>query len=255
MSELKLNEQIAFLRKQKGITQEDLAQALGVTNQSVSKWESGVCCPDIQLLPELAKYFNVSIDEIMGYKPADTFYDVYLKIKSLFEATDSNKCFDLAYKLAFLLAEGTFTKGYKEYVPWNTDKVRTEDDDFYKWGSSICNEPEGNSVVKRNSVFISSNKCAKPITNSDIREIYTALQPFTEKNVLRVLYALYELTVNDFDLFVTIKEIAQKCRLSELAVENALDILPVRICADGEKYRIEGNFMHIPPLFMMLKEK
>ena len=44
---MKINEQIAALRKKKGITQESLAQVLGVTNQSVSKWESGQCCPDI----------------------------------------------------------------------------------------------------------------------------------------------------------------------------------------------------------------
>lgn len=63
---MKINEQIATLRKQKGVTQGELASALGVTNQSVSKWESGQCCPDIQLIPEIAKYFDVSIDELMG---------------------------------------------------------------------------------------------------------------------------------------------------------------------------------------------
>ncbi len=41
MNTIKLHEQISFLRKQKGLTQEQLANALGVTNQSVSKWESG----------------------------------------------------------------------------------------------------------------------------------------------------------------------------------------------------------------------
>lgn len=72
MSAIKINEQIAFLRKQKGVTQEELAKALGVTNQSVSKWESGSCCPDIQLLPGIAAYFGVTADELLGYRPADT---------------------------------------------------------------------------------------------------------------------------------------------------------------------------------------
>lgn len=85
MSVIKISEQIAFLRRQKGITQEQLAQALGVTNQSVSKWKSGTCCPDIQLLPDIAAYFGVSTDELLGYKPADTFGDISLKIKALFE--------------------------------------------------------------------------------------------------------------------------------------------------------------------------
>lgn len=67
MSNLKLNDQITFLRKQKGVTQEELANVLDVTNQAVSKWESAQCCPDIQLLPKIAKYFDVSIDELMGY--------------------------------------------------------------------------------------------------------------------------------------------------------------------------------------------
>ena len=63
---MRINEQILALRKQKGVTQEEVAIALGVTNQAVSKWESGHCCPDIQLLADIANYFEVSIDELMG---------------------------------------------------------------------------------------------------------------------------------------------------------------------------------------------
>ena len=61
-----INSQITRLRKRMNITQYELAKAVGVTNQSVSKWESGICCPDIQLLPVLAKFFGVTIDELMG---------------------------------------------------------------------------------------------------------------------------------------------------------------------------------------------
>ena len=67
MENIKLNEQIILLRKEKGITQEELAKVLGVTNQAVSKWESAQCCPDIGLLQDIADYFGVSIDELMGH--------------------------------------------------------------------------------------------------------------------------------------------------------------------------------------------
>ena len=52
MDNLKLNDTISFYRKKQGLTQEELAVKLGVTNQSVSKWESAQCCPDISLIRE-----------------------------------------------------------------------------------------------------------------------------------------------------------------------------------------------------------
>ena len=61
-----LGNKIAALRKEQGLTQEALAQRLEVTNQSVSKWESDQCCPDIQLLPKLADIFGVTIDALFG---------------------------------------------------------------------------------------------------------------------------------------------------------------------------------------------
>ena len=61
--------QIALLRKRQNITQETLAQQLGVTNQAVSKWESDQCCPDVMLLPKIADIFGISIDELFG-RPA-----------------------------------------------------------------------------------------------------------------------------------------------------------------------------------------
>ena len=68
MESLKLYDTISFYRKRQGLTQEELAKKLGVTNQSVSKWESAQCCPDIGLLPMLADIFEISIDELFGRK-------------------------------------------------------------------------------------------------------------------------------------------------------------------------------------------
>lgn len=63
--------QIANYRKKLGMTQEELARQLDVTNQAVSKWESEQCCPDIMLLPKLADIFEITIDELFG-RAADT---------------------------------------------------------------------------------------------------------------------------------------------------------------------------------------
>ena len=65
---IKIGENITFLRKKKGLTQDELAKELNVSNQAVSKWESGKCCPDIELLPVLAHFFEVSIDELLVSK-------------------------------------------------------------------------------------------------------------------------------------------------------------------------------------------
>ena len=67
---IKINEQISQLRRQAGMTQEELAAKLGVTNQAVSKWESAQCCPDIALLPDIARLFGLTVDELLTGEPA-----------------------------------------------------------------------------------------------------------------------------------------------------------------------------------------
>ena len=61
-----LGNKIAQYRKSLNLTQDALAQQLGVTNQAVSKWESDQCCPDVMLLPKLADIFGITIDELFG---------------------------------------------------------------------------------------------------------------------------------------------------------------------------------------------
>lgn len=63
---IKLNENIKKYRLQKGMTQSQLAAIFNVSDQAVSRWENGNTYPDIQLLPALADYFDISIDELMG---------------------------------------------------------------------------------------------------------------------------------------------------------------------------------------------
>lgn len=258
MTTIKIHEQIAFLRKQKGLTQEDLAGALGVTNQAVSKWESAQCCPDITLLPDIANIFGVSIDELMGYRTTESFENIYLKLKSLFESTPAEDVFGKAYRLSILLHEAACTKGYKTYVPWNTDRNLGLEERMSKWDFSACSEPEGATVLTRGGMFISDAAQFESPTASELRDLYLSLERFCDLKTLKVLYALYELTVNDFDLYVPLSDIARKAKLSEPVVEEALEQIPVTVKPDEQGallYRIEGCFMHVPSLLLMLRNR
>ncbi len=64
---MNLGNRIRELRKKNGVTQEQLANALGLSPQAVSKWEMNVGYPDISLLPSIAAYFRVSMDELFAY--------------------------------------------------------------------------------------------------------------------------------------------------------------------------------------------
>ena len=65
VSSMKIGSNIAALRKEKGITQEELANALGVSAQAVSKWENNSSCPDVSLLTVIADYFGVTVDALL----------------------------------------------------------------------------------------------------------------------------------------------------------------------------------------------
>lgn len=67
---LNISETIKRLRKERDITQETLASALGVSCQSISRWENGVAYPDIEMIPEIAAYFEISTDILFGLDEA-----------------------------------------------------------------------------------------------------------------------------------------------------------------------------------------
>jgi transcriptional regulator with XRE-family HTH domain len=60
------------MRKEKGITQEQLADVLCISAGAVSKWETGASIPDIAMLPKIANFFGVSIDKLFGFKLTET---------------------------------------------------------------------------------------------------------------------------------------------------------------------------------------
>ena len=66
--DMTIGKRIAALRKEKGLTQEELASHMGVSPQAVSKWENDQTCPDISALPKLARLLGVTVDELLEGK-------------------------------------------------------------------------------------------------------------------------------------------------------------------------------------------
>lgn len=64
-----LGGKIAELRRNIGLTQDEMSEKLGVTPQAVSKWENDISCPDIMLLPKLAKLLGTTVDELLSNEP------------------------------------------------------------------------------------------------------------------------------------------------------------------------------------------
>lgn len=69
--EIRLSKKIKELRKGRNVSQEVLAQALGVSFQAVSKWETGTCMPDVTMIPAIASFFEVSTDELFDFNLAE----------------------------------------------------------------------------------------------------------------------------------------------------------------------------------------
>lgn len=107
---------ICSLRKSKGYTQSALAEMLGISNRTVSKWETGDGLPDISMLPELAKVLGVSVDEILAGKRVQA-EDCAVKVEEVENKDNLLNLFKIAFVISLFFALfgallGTITELY-----------------------------------------------------------------------------------------------------------------------------------------------
>lgn len=131
MKEINIARIIINKRREKGLTQDDLASYIGVSKASVSKWETGQSYPDITFLPQLAAFFNISIDELMGYEPQMGKEDIrklYLRLSANFASKPFDEvlehcreiakkyfsCFPLLFQIGALLVNNSMESGDME---------------------------------------------------------------------------------------------------------------------------------------------
>ena len=165
MESLKLYDTISFYRKKSGLTQEELAKKLGVTNQSVSKWESAQCCPDIGLLPMLADIFEISIDELFGRKnEKEIHYDLCSELpwyddntirvfrtlgKKILESTDENGIINITFPKDGYKTDGKF---FKVEVMGNMNGDTNIIGDVVCHGNIKCNDINGDVKECRGNI-------------------------------------------------------------------------------------------------------
>lgn len=128
---LSLSENIGRLRKERSMTQEQLAEALGVTAAAVSKWERGAAMPELNLIAEMADLFEVSIDALIGYRFRNNDRQaVVARLRQYSHERDNEdayadiekslkrypNCFEVVYYSARIYRMRGFIQGNSEYT-------------------------------------------------------------------------------------------------------------------------------------------
>lgn len=155
MKDINIAQTILNKRKEKGLLQDDIASYIGVSKASVSKWETGQSYPDISLLPRLATYFGISIDELMGYTPQITKADIralYQKFSADFTTEPFEKvmddvkenikkyyaCYPFLLQMAILTLNHCMLAENEEAINATVEdaivlcrRIKTESDDLY----------------------------------------------------------------------------------------------------------------------------
>ena len=247
---IKIAENLQMLRKEKSLTQEQLAEILGVTNQSISKWELGLSCPDITMLPKIAELYSITIDELIGYKPITSINNIYVELYSYLKSIeDDGELMDAIYRICRLASSCTSKK--------ESDTAKKLIDGKYGNNCAIMQAygKEYGGVLSHNinSMLISSFKDMEKIDISQIRKMYKSLSSLCNINVLKVLVAFFENNNNGLkNNGLTVDELSEITHLTIEQVYEAMNNLDVII---NEKSNDEKWFVtHIDtiPLLMLI---
>ena len=244
MYECKIAEKLVELRTSKGVTQEDVAQSLSISNKTVSKWENGASAPDLPMVVELAKYYGVTTDTLLGLSE-DKKQSTAEEIRSLFEGLDRRESVLKAFETIRALVPsmyGTISKYYDDaYDKENVYPTGTSHG--YRSAISLHEffEFTASSENVNLAVMMLRNK-ANFVWMSDVnrqKEIVKIFKFLSAEDVLSVLYFVH--STNCSESF-TADYIAKNTGLKEERVSEILDeFCSVGDCSWVTAHLVEGD--------------
>lgn len=138
---MNIGNKIKHLRKKRGITQEQLANAIGISFQAVSKWENNIALPDITLMPVLANFFGVSMDELFDFSLEEMEKEIAKIVDDAYEYRESNP-----EKSRSILEEGLKKYPENDILTNNLLYVMPDPDETIEFASRLIEKTTDNEV-------------------------------------------------------------------------------------------------------------
>lgn len=243
-----LGRTIAARRKALGLTQEQLATALGVTNQSVSKWEGGLCCPDIQLLPDLADRLDMTIDQLLGHSTATTPERLCAYLRTLSKAELAPAVLSFAQEMhTQVLLHSMDATG----LPDRADSLARA---HKPWGYSCCSMADI-ITVRSGSALLFADPAATPMDADTLHSVAYLLRQLADPQALSVLTALYRLCGGNEERSAALADIAAEAQLPPQRAAEVLQgpLVPL-LTIRGGAWSIKGMYMHLTPLLSLVTQ-
>ena len=225
MYECKIAEKLVELRTSRGVTQEDVAQSLSVSNKTISKWENGASTPDLSMVVELAKYYGVTTDSLLGLSE-DKKQSTKEEVRSLFEGLDRRESVLKAFEAVRALIPamyGTVSK-YNDDVYDKENVFPSETSHFYRSNISMHEFSEfvASSENVNVAVMMLRNKANFAWMNdpSKQKEIVRMFKFLSNEDTLSVLYFIHSTACSES---FTADYISKNTDINEERVSEILD--------------------------------
>lgn len=234
MNQSNIGKNISDLRKKSGITQEELASAIKISAQAVSKWETNTCLPDTQTLPLIAAYFNVSIDYLF-YGTDAVYNDVYNKVqqKTASYPQMSKEAYEEAHKLFAAAHHGISHGNLRDKELMYDMPAHISDLN----GLSLLSGKGYGAIITRS--FFES------ITKETLEFSKPILETLAKPNVLLVVSVIISMSG------ISIGEIKERLTLGDSEIQQALEELVSAelVVEEVSKHKVLGKTYEINSMY------